>query len=318
VYLRERADLTWEEVKEQANKNPPHSDKKKAVRVLKKQHTILFSVVPSRDLDSGKKMITSDDELTESDEETTTKPVISIKPTTKDKTKSTPSASEKKPMCRYADQCFRTNPAHLAKYAHNTRATVDGPSTKKKEIPCKFGKLCQLNNPYHQQKYSHNAEEEEIGLTKDEKLELKGDVDDEPSKSEEKDDEATQIMDDNDPLFQQLFNKSTPQPPNEDDEATLPMDIDPNSTPLPTNQQPSAETITITKKQWNEMQEMVLSHQQRIIYLEQKMTQLQNNQTQQQPAVATSTITVTSTTQIKEEKDAKRRKITRAQAVVLK
>ena len=60
VFVRERGDVTWEDVLENAKTNKPFSQEKKPVRVLKKQHTVLFTVVSSRDQETGKKQITSD------------------------------------------------------------------------------------------------------------------------------------------------------------------------------------------------------------------------------------------------------------------
>jgi hypothetical protein len=49
AYLRERTDVTWADVLESAKTKPPFSTKKKVVPALKKQHTIMFSTVPSLD-----------------------------------------------------------------------------------------------------------------------------------------------------------------------------------------------------------------------------------------------------------------------------
>ncbi len=49
AYLRERTDVTWADVLEAAKTKPPFSTKKKVVPALKKQHTIMFSTVPSLD-----------------------------------------------------------------------------------------------------------------------------------------------------------------------------------------------------------------------------------------------------------------------------
>jgi len=69
VFLRLRTDLTWKDVLEAAKTKKPMSVKEKVVpsAKLSKQHSILFSVIPSRDAKTGKKIVTSDDE----DEEAT-------------------------------------------------------------------------------------------------------------------------------------------------------------------------------------------------------------------------------------------------------
>ena len=62
VFLRERGDVTWADVLEEAKKKAPFSSlKKKAIPLLQKQHSILFSTIPSRDQETGKKVVTSND-----------------------------------------------------------------------------------------------------------------------------------------------------------------------------------------------------------------------------------------------------------------
>ena len=70
---------------------------------LSKQHSILFSVIPSRDAKTGKKVVTSDDE----DEEITTAPSSSKKGDTRE-------------VCKYGEKCFRTNADHLEQYQHSS------------------------------------------------------------------------------------------------------------------------------------------------------------------------------------------------------
>jgi hypothetical protein len=48
--------VTWEDVLESAKTKPPFSTKKKVVPALKKQHTIMFSTVPSLDPVSGSRL----------------------------------------------------------------------------------------------------------------------------------------------------------------------------------------------------------------------------------------------------------------------
>lgn len=57
---------TWEDILESAKTKTPKSSIAKPVRkLLQKQHSILFSVIPSRDQETGEKRVTSDDEMEE-------------------------------------------------------------------------------------------------------------------------------------------------------------------------------------------------------------------------------------------------------------
>jgi len=49
VFLRERSDMTWEGVLQNAKTKIPFSEKPKMIADLKTQHSILFSAIPSRD-----------------------------------------------------------------------------------------------------------------------------------------------------------------------------------------------------------------------------------------------------------------------------
>lgn len=73
VFLRMRSDLTWKDVLEAAKTKQPVSLKAKVVpsTKLSKQHSILFSVIPSRDEKTGKKVVTEDDVDENADEGTT-------------------------------------------------------------------------------------------------------------------------------------------------------------------------------------------------------------------------------------------------------
>lgn len=160
VFLRKREDLTWDEVVELAKTKTPFSCKAKPKRELKKQHTILFSTVPSRDQSTGKKVVT-DDDLFDDDEEDVA-----------DKKKGKVGG---KPVCKYGASCYQTNPTHLAKFHHPPAAKDDNAATSSKKTPCKWGALCYLTNKQHLEKYSHPpknaaapAAEEHKGKAKDE------------------------------------------------------------------------------------------------------------------------------------------------------
>ena len=94
VFLRLRSDLTWKDVLEAAKTKQPVSLKAKVVpsTKLSKQHSILFSVIPSRDGKTGKKVVTADDVDENADEGATSK----TSRTASRATKSKPRGSAKK------------------------------------------------------------------------------------------------------------------------------------------------------------------------------------------------------------------------------
>mmetsp|Transcript_42285 Transcript_42285/g.82999 ORF Transcript_42285/g.82999 Transcript_42285/m.82999 type:complete len:881 (-) Transcript_42285:66-2708(-) len=111
VFLRSRSDLTWKDVLNNAKTKPPFTCQAPAAATedsstdsgssappsLKKQHSILFATVPSRD-NLGGKIITTDDEDSGDDDEekkTTTKRV-----------------------CKFGAKCFRKNKAHFEQFDH--------------------------------------------------------------------------------------------------------------------------------------------------------------------------------------------------------
>jgi hypothetical protein len=61
VFLRERPDLTWDDVVRNAKTKVPFSQMKQRAPKLQKQHSIMFSTVPSRDQATGKKIVTDQD-----------------------------------------------------------------------------------------------------------------------------------------------------------------------------------------------------------------------------------------------------------------
>lgn len=114
-----REDITWKDVVKNYKENPPFSATKKIVPVLKKDHSLLFSTVPSRD-EAGNKVVRDED--VEDDEEeqkdSITTPATS---TFSDKvlwgTHKEIEQQQKIP-CQYGDKCYRNNKEHLDKYSH--------------------------------------------------------------------------------------------------------------------------------------------------------------------------------------------------------
>eukprot|EP01102_Stenamoeba_stenopodia_P003500 TRINITY_DN1356_c0_g1_i1.p1 TRINITY_DN1356_c0_g1~~TRINITY_DN1356_c0_g1_i1.p1 ORF type:complete len:349 (+),score=121.00 TRINITY_DN1356_c0_g1_i1:843-1889(+) len=144
VFLRERKDLTWDEVVELAKTKTPFSCKPKPVRALKKQHTILFSTVPSRDQVTGKKVITDDDILEDDDDESEVE-------SSKDKSKG-------KKECKWGKNCYQSNPSHLAKFTHPPKNDTASSS----KVPCKWGTLCYLTSEKHLSQYSHPSKKDKV------------------------------------------------------------------------------------------------------------------------------------------------------------
>jgi hypothetical protein len=174
VFLRMRADMTWNDVLEAAKTKKPMSVIQKIIpsAKLSKQHSVLFSVIPSRDASTGKKIVTSDDE----DDEAT--PATSSSKTT-----------DTRPICRYGAKCYRTNADHFKQYQHpsSTKSTADEPTTKAEstakptaaesttkaestakptttesttKIPCTFGAKCYRTSSIHLANYSHPPKSE--------------------------------------------------------------------------------------------------------------------------------------------------------------
>lgn len=146
--MRERTDLTWDEVKELAKTKQPFSEKQKQTFKLKKTHTLLYTTVPSRDQETGAKMITDDDVIDGPVQE--------------------PGATKEKTPCQYGEMCYQTNPAHRAAFFHPTKP-VEKPAEakgkgkkaaaapeKQQPVPCKWGAKCWQTNAAHLAKYSHD------------------------------------------------------------------------------------------------------------------------------------------------------------------
>jgi len=103
--------LTWKDVVENAKTKVPFSQVKMKKAELKKQHSVLFSSIPSRDPD-GNKVLNSDDE----DD-------LSFQ-----------TSSPKKLQCKYGSDCYRSSKEHLEKFSHPSK-----PKHKRSR-----GKLCSV------------------------------------------------------------------------------------------------------------------------------------------------------------------------------
>jgi hypothetical protein len=145
VFLRLRTDLTWNDVLEAAKTKKPMSVKEKVVpsAKLSKQHSILFSVIPSRDAKTGKKIVTSDDEDEEATASATTSTTASSKKT------------DTREVCQYGEKCYRTNADHLKQYQHPSSKAKPKLTKTKSKTPCTFGAKCTRQSSVHLATYSH-------------------------------------------------------------------------------------------------------------------------------------------------------------------
>jgi len=129
VFLRERPELTWEDVLAAARKNPPFSSlRKRSIPLLQKRHSILFSTVPSRDQESGKKVIgeaDADDDIEEEAKKGNLLTTGSTSAAASSSSAAASSSSSGKELCQYWPKCFRKNAAHLAKFDHPALDTVN-------------------------------------------------------------------------------------------------------------------------------------------------------------------------------------------------
>ncbi|CAF2639952.1 unnamed protein product [Rotaria sp. Silwood2] len=148
VFLRVRTDLTWNDVLEAAKTKKPMSVIQKVIpsTKLSKQHSILFSVIPSRDVATGKKIVTSDDE----DDDEVTQPSTSSKTT------------DTRKMCQFGANCYRTNPDHLKQYQHSssTQTSKTTENESKTKPICTFGTKCYRKSSIHLATYSHPSKSE--------------------------------------------------------------------------------------------------------------------------------------------------------------
>jgi uncharacterized Fe-S cluster protein YjdI len=161
TFLRVRNDLTWNDVLEAAKTKKPVSTIAKIIpsAKLSKQHSILFSVVPSRDANSGKKIVTSDDE----DEEPTTTATTPTKTTTTDTRK----------VCQYGAKCYRTNQDHFKQFQHPS-STPKAAKTAEPEATtkptCPFGVKCYRTGAAHLATYSHPTKTESKDAVEEEEI----------------------------------------------------------------------------------------------------------------------------------------------------
>ena len=141
VFLRVRTDITWNDVLEAAKTKKPVSVIQKIIpsAKLSKQHSILFSVIPSRDANTGKKIVTSDDE----DDEAA--------PSTSTASKTT----DTRKVCQYGAKCYRTNADHYKQFQHPTAAKPAEATTTATKPPCAFGAKCYRSSSVHLATYSH-------------------------------------------------------------------------------------------------------------------------------------------------------------------
>lgn len=116
VYLRIRGDLTWEDVCKNAKTKTPMSQIKKKVSVLGRQHTLLFSTVPSRD-QAGDKIVTDQDVCSDDEDgaeilgNDLSSPVKSP-------------LNDGKKVCKYGASCYQKNKQHLDQYYHEPKTTT--------------------------------------------------------------------------------------------------------------------------------------------------------------------------------------------------
>lgn len=143
VFLRVREDVSWEDVLAQAKVDKPFSQLQKKASLLNKQHSVLFSAIPSRDPSTGKKIVTSDDEDDHAQDS------------------SLASADGKPPPCKFGATCYRTNASHLSQFSHPAKAVAaaaeqpQAAAAEKKE--CTFGRACYRRSESHLAAYSHPA-----------------------------------------------------------------------------------------------------------------------------------------------------------------
>ena len=223
AYLRERTDVTWADVLEAAKTKPPFSTKKKVIPALKKQHTIMFSTIPSLDpvsrwcpnnllvllskQETGEKVVTEDDvhddEGNDNNEDTDTTNTASKLP------------GNTKPPCKYGASCYQTSAVHLTNFSHppkpQAKSSASAPAnttnnnkksaakedeenaestTDTQKTPCKWGTACYQSSAFHLSKYSHppkgTAVDENEKLTQEEIKGFKGaDDEEEENKAQE-------------------------------------------------------------------------------------------------------------------------------------
>jgi hypothetical protein len=239
VFLRVRTDLSWDDVLEAAKTKKPVSVIQKIIpsAKLSKQHSILFSVIPSRDADTGKKIVTSDDEDDEAPATTTST--------------STKTSTDTRKVCQYGAKCYRTNPDHFKQFQHPSSAkptkTTEPESTTSTTKPvCAFGAKCYRSSTVHLATYSH------------------------PTKTDTKDgvEEEEEILD-----TRELMETEEPVSPTtidsvlvKDKNKGLTFDDDDDDS----NDKQNDEMISRPKKEWANLENKVKEQNKRLAHLEEK------------------------------------------------
>jgi DNA ligase OB-like domain/ATP dependent DNA ligase domain/PBZ domain len=155
AFVRIRRDVTWNEVCESAAKDPPNSQRRAAARpVLKKQHSILYSTVPSHDPVTGAAVVIVDGDGDGGGDGATVKV-----------------------PCKYGTACYRKSTEHLAKFSHpgdqeedEQEQEQEQEQTQEQEVddeekgsgaaddakpPCRFGSSCYRSSAYHKSQFWH-------------------------------------------------------------------------------------------------------------------------------------------------------------------
>ena len=190
VFLRLREDMTWPDVIANAKTKLPYSQvqhKQKPLRQMSKQHSILFSTIPSRD-EHGRKVITQDD-VEEDDDDALSggADVLRADVDEDDEDEDGGVVDKTKPLCKYGSLCYRRiNDEHNRAYRHNLKSpskqpkqpsppptttsssssSSSSPSTSPPPAlqPCPFGSNCYRTNPTHLSQYAHTSRDEEAEM----------------------------------------------------------------------------------------------------------------------------------------------------------
>ena len=239
VFLRVRTDVTWNDVLEAAKTKKPVSVTQKVIpsTKLSKQHSILFSVIPSRDAGTGKKIVTSDDE----DDEATSSTSVPSK------------ATDTRKMCQYGAKCYRTNADHFKQFQHPSTAikTTDEPSTTKP--PCAFGAKCYRTSSVHLATYSHPTKTDDKAGAEDDEEEI---VD--PKELMETDEPSSPTTIDS--LLVKDKNKGLAFDDNDDDDDSG-----------------EGEMITRPKKEWTKMESKLKEQSKRLAHLEETFKKMKRS-----------------------------------------
>jgi PBZ domain len=144
TFLRVREDLTWQDVLDQAKVDKPFSQLQKKHSLINKQHSVLFSAIPSRDPVTGNKVVTSDDEDESAQDAASSSAASSA----------APAAAGGKTPCKYGAACYQTSEQHLQAFSHPQAAPKAAPASADKK-PCTFGNACYRRSASHLAAFSH-------------------------------------------------------------------------------------------------------------------------------------------------------------------